>query len=411
MRSWYEYWVIRMASRQLWQWSGLDDSGELQTGLLWSESRAAAVLCLLQQQCHPLTMKRRPVRARLWSPEQSTPLLNQLATLLQAGLTLPEGLQLMAEQHPARQWQALLQSLSAALEQGETFSAALRQWPEVFPPLWQAMIRTGELTGKLDECCFRLAAQQKAQHELKLKVKKALRYPLIILSLTAAVVLAMIYLVLPEFAAIYQTFNTPLPALTRGVIAGAGIVKQCALPVMLVSVLAGAMLLRLRNNDNWLRACQQLLLASPVIGPLVRGQRLSQIFTVLSLTQRAGIPFLQGLESVTETLACPYWRDLLVRAQREVTEGAPIFSALKANGEFPPLCIQLVRTGELSGALDNMLDNLAQYYSEETQRRADGLAAVLEPLMLVVTGVTIGVLVVAMYLPIFHLGDAMGGTG
>lgn len=400
-----------MASRQLWQWLGLDDSGELQEGLLWSVSRDAAVLCLLQQQCHPLKLKRRAVRARLWSPEQSTPLLNQLATLLQAGLTLPEGLQLMAEQHPARQWQALLRSLSAALEEGETFSAALRQWPEVFPPLWQAMIRTGELTGKLDECCFRLAAQQKAQHELKLKVKKALRYPLIILSLTAAVVLAMIYLVLPEFAAIYQTFNTPLPALTRGVIAGAGIVKQCALPLVLVSVLAGALLLRLRSHDNWLRACQRLLLASPIIGPLVRGQRLSQIFTVLSLTQRAGIAFLQGLESVTETVFCPYWRDLLVRAQQEITEGAPIFAALKASGEFPPLCIQLVRTGELSGALDSMLDNLAQYYSEQTQRQADGLAAVLEPLMLVVTGIIIGVLVVAMYLPIFHLGDAMGGTG
>lgn len=400
-----------MASRQLWQWLGLDDSGELHEGLLWSVSRDAAVLCLLQQQCHPLKLKRRAVRARLWSPEQSTPLLNQLATLLQAGLTLPEGLQLMAEQHPARQWQALLRSLSAALEEGETFSAALRQWPEVFPPLWQAMIRTGELTGKLDECCFRLAEQQKAQHELKMKVKKALRYPLIILSLTAAVVLAMIYLVLPEFAAIYQTFNTPLPALTRGVIAGAGIVKQCALPLMLVSGLAGALLLRLRSHDNWLRACQRLLLASPVIGPLVRGQRLSQIFTVLSLTQRAGIAFLQGLESVTETVVCPYWRDLLVRAQREITEGVPIFAALKASGEFPPLCIQLVRTGELSGALDSMLDNLAQYYSEQTQRQADGLAAVLEPLMLVVTGIIIGVLVVAMYLPIFHLGDAMGGTG
>ena len=400
-----------MASRQLWQWSGLDDSGELHEGLLWSVSRDAAVLCLLQQRHHPLTLKRRAVRARLWSPEQSTPLLNQLATLLQAGLTLPEGLQLMAEQHPARQWQALLRSLSAALEEGETFSAALRQWPEVFPPLWQAMIRTGELTGKLDECCFRLAAQQKAQHELKLKVKKALRYPLIILSLTAAVVLAMIYLVLPEFAAIYQTFNTPLPALTRGVIAGAGVVKQCALPLMLVSVLAGALLLRLRSHDNWLRACQRFLLASPVIGPLVRGQRLSQIFTVLSLTQRAGIAFLQGLESVTETVVCPYWRDLLVRAQREITEGAPIFAALKASGQFPPLCIQLVRTGELSGALDSMLDNLAQYYSEQTQRQADGLAAVLEPLMLVATGIIIGVLVVAMYLPIFHLGDAMGGTG
>lgn len=400
-----------MASKQLWQWSGLNEHGELQSGLHWSENRTAAIVRLQQQQRHLLTLKRRPVRRALWRIEHSTPLLNQLATLLQAGLTLPEGLQLMAEQHPARQWQALLRHLAESLEQGETFSAALRQWPDVFPPLWQAMIRTGELTGKLDECCFRLASQQKAQHELTQKVKKALRYPLIILSLTAAVVLAMVYLVLPEFSAIYQTFNTPLPALTRGVIAAATMVQQGALPFMVCAGLVSAALLKVRNHAGWLRYRQRGLLASPIIGPLVRGQRLSQIFTVLSLTQRSGISFLQGLESVTDTVTCPYWRELLQRAHQEITEGTSISAALKANGEFPPLCIQLIRTGEVSGALDNMLDNLAQHHSEQTQRQADGLAAVLEPLLLVVTGVIIGVLVVAMYLPIFHLGDAMGGTG
>ncbi|WP_342322206.1 protein transport protein HofC [Kosakonia sp. BYX6] len=400
-----------MASKQLWQWSGLDESGELQSGLCWSENRTAAMLQLYQQRLHPLTLKRRPVRRALWQAEHSTALLNQLATLLQAGLTLPEGLQLMAEQHPARQWQALLRHLAQSLEQGETFSAALQQWPEVFPPLWLAMIRTGELTGKLDECCFKLASQQKAQRELSLKVKKALRYPLIILSLTAAVVLAMVYLVLPEFSAIYQTFNTPLPALTRGVIAGANIVQQCALPFMVCALLASAAFPLLRNHAGWLRYRQRLLLTSPIIGPLVRGQRLSQVFTVLSLTQRSGIAFLQGLESVIETLTCPYWREVLQRAHREITEGASISAALKESGEFPSLCIQLVRTGEVSGALDSMLDNLAQHHSEQTQRQADGLAAVLEPLLLVVTGIIIGVLVVAMYLPIFHLGDAMGGAG
>lgn len=399
-----------MASKHLWLWSGLDDSGALQSGTHWNENRDSVVLLLHQRQIHLLSLKRCPVRRALWQAEHGCAVLQQLATLLQAGLTLPEGLQLLAEQHPARQWQALLRQLAQTLEQGETFSAALRQWPDVFPPLWLAMIRTGELTGKLDECCFKLVSQQQAQRELALKVKKALRYPLIILSLTAAVVLAMIYLVLPEFSAIYQTFNTPLPALTRGVIATADVMQRCALPLVVFMALVLGVMRSLRHHPGWLRYRQRLLLATPVMGQLIRGQRLSQIFTVLSLTQRAGIAFLQGLESVKETLTCPYWRDILQRAHQEITQGMSIAAALKESGEFPTLCIQLIRTGEVSGALDTMLYNLAQHHSEQTQRQADGLAAVLEPLLLVATGLIIGVLVVAMYLPIFHLGDAMSGA-
>ncbi|WP_039057436.1 protein transport protein HofC [Enterobacter sp. Bisph1] len=400
-----------MASKQLWHWSGLTRSGELQSGLYWSENRTATVLLLYQQHIHPLSLKRCPIRRALWKAEYSSPLLHQLATLLRAGLTLPEGLELLAEQHEARQWRALLHHLAQALEQGETFCDALRQWPEVFPPLWLAMIRTGELTGKLEECCFKLAEQQKAERELAQKVKKALRYPSIILALTAAVVVAMIYLVLPEFTAIYQTFNTPLPGLTRGVIASADIMQRAALPLAIAAIIAGGALHMLRNHADWQRYKQRWILVSPIIGPLVRGQRLSQIFTVLALTQRAGIAFLQGLESVIETLTCPYWRAVLQRAHRQITEGEAISAALKESGEFPPLCIQLIRTGEVSGALDSMLENLAQHHSEQTHLLADSLAAVLEPLLLVITGLVIGVLVVAMYLPIFHLGDAMGAGG
>lgn len=400
-----------MANKQLWQWTGIDSSGALQTGANWSDSRSAAIQLLQQRQIHPLTLKRCPVRRSLWRVEHSCTLLYQLATLLQAGLTLPDGLLLLAAQHPARQWQALLRHLAQALEQGETLSDALRPWPEVFPPLWLAMIHTGELTGKLDECCFQLARQQKAQQELTQKVKKALRYPLIILALTAAVVLGMVYLVLPEFAAIYQTFNTPLPALTRGVIAGAALLQQCALPLLVITFLTGIAASRLRKNEKWLRYQQRLLLSWPLTGPLLRGARLSQIFTVLSLTQRAGITFLAGLESVRETLTCPYWREILQQAHQQITEGGGIAAALARSGEFSPLCLQLIHTGEISGALDTMLHNLAEYHSEQTLRQADGLAGVLEPLLLVVTGIIIGVLVIAMYLPIFHLGDAMGGTG
>lgn len=400
-----------MATKQLWHWSGLDEKGEVCEGVLWETHRSGVLLLLQQRHIHLLTLRRRPVRTALWCGEQSSDIIHQLATLLQAGLTLPDGLQLLAKQQPATQWQALLDALAENLQQGMTFSAALAQWPDVFPPLYLAMVRTGELTGKLDECCFKLADQQKNQLALARKVKKALRYPLIVLMLAFMVILAMVYLVLPEFATIYQTFNTPLPALTRGVIACADVIRHGSIPLLLIMMILAAILTRLRQHQGWQRYQQRVLLACPLTGPLIRGQKLSQIFTVLSLTQRAGIAFLQGLESVKETLTCPWWQDIVIAVHQDITQGLPISAALRARQVFTPLCIQLVSTGEASGALDTMLINLANHHSEQTQRLADGLASLLEPLLLVVTGVIIGTLVVAMYLPIFHLGDAMSGVG
>lgn len=156
------------------------------------------------------------INSAQWRGDKSAEVIHQLATLLKAGLTLSEGLALLAEQHPSKQWQALLQSLAHDLEQGVAFSNALLPWSEVFPPLYQAMIRTGELTGKLDECCFELARQQKAQRQLTDKVKSALQLSHYHFSDGNQGGCGMLHFVLPEFAAIYKTFNTPLPALTAG---------------------------------------------------------------------------------------------------------------------------------------------------------------------------------------------------
>lgn len=395
-----------MAGNQLWRWRALSPQGERQAGALWAPDKQTAWTVLLGKELVPLELRRCAQQSR-WQAQHRYDVIHQLATLLQAGLTLSAGLSLLAQQHPARQWQALLQSVADDLSAGCAFSDALKKWPHVFPPLYISMIKTGELTGKLDECCRQLAHQQKTQQQLSTKVKKALRYPVIILSLAVAVVLAMVTLVLPEFAAIYKTFNTPLPALTRAVMGLANALQEqgVVLLLSLLAIISG--LLFLRRKRRWQYATQRLLLTSPVIGPLVRGQKLSQIFTVLSITQQAGIAFIQGLESTEETLECPFWREKLQTIRHRILQGMPIWSALNDAAIFTPLCIQLVRTGEASGALDTMLSNLAQHHNEQTFQQADNLASLLEPLLLIVTGLIIGTLVVAMYLPIFHLGDAM----
>ena len=273
------------------------------------------------------------------------------------------------------------------------------------------MIRTGELTGKLDESCFELARQQKAQRQLTDKVKKALRYPIIILTMAVMVVVAMLHFVLPEFAAIYRTFNTPLPALTQGIIAFADWSQRWGglITLMIVMLIAANSLLS--RKPGWQVFRQRGLLRMPVMGQLIRGQKLTQIFTILALTQTAGIAFLPALESVKETIQCPYWARRLAQVQHDISTGVPVWQALKNAEEFSSLCLQLVRTGEASGSLDIMLRNLARHHDEHTQAMADNLAALLEPALLVITGLIIGTLVVAMYLPIFHLGDAMSGVG
>lgn len=400
-----------MSTKRLWHWQGIGATGAPDEGVVWAENCPQLMQALQQRHVTPLRIKQLRVKKGLWTGEKNTEVIHQLATLLKAGLTLSEGLGLLAGQQPSKQWHALLNHLAQELEQGTPLSIALTQWPEVFPPLYQAMIRTGELTGKLDECCFELARQQKAQRLLADKVKKALRYPIVILTMAIVVVLAMLHFVLPEFAAIYQTFNTPLPTLTRWVMAFADWSAHWGWLVVFWALTLTVVNRVLARKPAWLIARQRGLLRIPVMGRLIRGQKLTQIFTILALTQSAGIAFSPALESVRETLQCPYWSQRMAQVQRDISTGIPVWQALKNAEEFSPLCLQLVRTGEASGALDTMLHNLARHHDENTQALADNLAALLEPALLIITGLIIGTLVVAMYLPIFHLGDAMSGTG
>lgn len=275
-----------MAANQLWRWRALTKEGEPRSGTLWATDRNAAFTRLMRSDLHPLALTRCAQRHR-WRPHHCYEMFRQLATLLQAGLTLSHSLQMLAEQHPLKPWQALLQSIADELSEGSPFSESLKKWPAVFSPLHVSMVKTGELTGKLEECCRQLAQQQKAQQQLREKVKKALRYPAIVLTLAVLVVLAMVILVLPEFAAIYKTFNTPLPMLTQMVMGMAAFIQSYALALFVALLMPLAAAWALRQNPRW----QRMLMHMPVMGALAKGQKLGHIFTVLSLTQQAGIPF------------------------------------------------------------------------------------------------------------------------
>jgi len=398
-----------MANLYQFRWQALDTMGLLQEGESLISSQTALLHQLSDRGMLPVSWQRGKCwRVRDWKWQQKIDLVRQLATLLRAGLPLAESLSLLADGHPHAGWRVLLHGLQQRVMAGEPFSQALREWPQIFPPLFPALMQVGELTGQLDECCRQLAEQQRKQQYLRQKVVKALRYPLFILLVALAVSAGMLLFVLPEFVAVYASFDAPLPAFTAGVIALSERLQQAALPLTLIGTVLWMVLRQLyRRSPQWQMHAQRAFLRLPLLSPLWRGGQLSQIYAILQLTQQAGLTLLHSLQAVEVTLASPLWRDAIAHLQQHIAAGAPLHQALERSLLFTPLCMQLVRVGEEAGALDVMLARLAEWHETQTLARADALAASLEPLMMVVIGGIVGALVIAMYLPVFGLGDAI----
>jgi protein transport protein HofC len=393
----------------LWRWKAIDRYGQVQQGELLADDAVSVNDQLFNADLQPLQLRKTSLTRRgCWHIQQKIHIFRQLATLLQAGFSLSDGLSLLAQQHPFCEWRVLLKDIEQRVSNGTSFSTALQHWPGIFPAIFIALIHIGELTGKLDDCCKRLADQQEKLHQLRKKVMKALRYPLFIIVVALLVTIGMMGFVLPEFANIYRSFNAPLPAVTVAVMAISNWVTTQGLGWLLSAIaLMGCGYFLRQRKPLWQEYEQNLLLRIPLVAPLWRGQILSQIYTTLSLSQQAGIPLLQGLGAVETTLTQLLWKKVVVQISAQVTQGIPLWQALNDSGQFTPLCCQLVRIGEESGALDLMLEKLASWHHNNTQELADNLAAALEPIMMLVVGIIIGTLVIAMYLPIFQLGEAM----
>lgn len=398
-----------MANLYHYRWQALDTLGALRQGTSLVASQEELLQQLSDRGMLPVSWQRGQCwRTRDWKWQHKIDLVRQLATLLKAGLPLAESLTLLAEGHPHAGWRELLNELQRRVMAGEAFSSALRAWPQIFPALFPALMEVGELTGQLDECCRQLALQQSKQQHLRQKVVKALRYPLFILLVALAVSAGMLLFVLPEFVSVYASFDAPLPAFTAAVMSLSAFLQQAALPlaITIMCLLFGARWVY-RGSVLWQIRVHRWLLRLPLLSTLWRGGQLSQIYAILQLTQQAGLTLLQSLQAVEVTLGSPLWREAIIALQRHIAGGLPLHQAMQHHLLFTALCAQLIRVGEEAGALDVMLARLAEWHEAQTLMRADALAASLEPLMMIVIGGIVGTLVIAMYLPVFGLGDAI----
>lgn len=393
----------------LFTWLAIDSAQQLQTGVSLAQQKEQAFSQLQIQGFTPLKMQRQySLRPLAWKNADCIHTIEQLAALLHAGLPLAKCLLMLSEDHPHSHWRCLLQRLAQQVSMGVPLSEAMVAFPDIFPPVYSKTIATAELTGRLDQSCFALAEQQKRQAELRTKIGKALRYPALLLSVTLIVIVIMLVWVLPQFSDLYRSFNAPLPAFTRALMACSQVLIQHAPLIIGINISAVPLMLwRYQRSPSFRKQTQRMLLRLPIIGRLISTANLSQLFFSLAMTQQAGLPLLKGLDNAAQAQQNPIFRQAVENVSHNLRQGDTLSFAIKQQLVFPTLCFQLIRVGEESGGLDHMMSRLAQHYQHQANSLSDALAQMVEPIMMVIMGIVVGGLVLAMYLPIFQLGSVL----
>ncbi|MGC6388266.1 protein transport protein HofC [Ewingella sp. S1.OA.A_B6] len=394
----------------LYRWQAIDTKGELQSGELLAGATSEVHHQLFALSLQPIAVKKQlRLRAAYWKSSDLIALIRQLATLLQAGLPLVNSLMLLAGEHSKAPWRCILQDIASGVKEGKPLSAMLTTFPDVFPVIYRQLISIGELTGQLDRCCLQLAVQQEQQAELRKKVKKALRYPLIVSSIAIIVTVLMLTMVLPEFAKIYASFDATLPWLTELLmIASKALISYGPALTLLNIGLTMAYIRFYHPQPGWRWREQSILLRIPLIRKLVADSCLGQIFQTLAMTQQAGMTLLTGLDAAATSSTNLLFQRAVMMIKEQLALGIPLHTAIGQSPLFPSLCQQLVRIGEESGSLDDILLKLAHWHNQQANQLAEIMSQSIEPILMVVMGILVGGLVIAMYLPIFQLGAVMG---
>jgi len=330
----------------------------------------------------------------------------QLSTMINAGIPIVRSIRSLAGEEK-QAFREILFQVADDVEQGETLSGALRSHPEIFSRLYTSLTESGEESGKLDVIMNQLADYLESVADIRMRVKAAMRYPLFIFSFIALILLAFILFVIPQFAQIYDGFGAKLPAPTQMVLSFSGLVRDNLLIVLVIVVaVIGAIRLILRTDKGAL-AFDRLKLQIPAIGSIVTKTVISRLARTLSVLVHSGMPIVQALNIVRRAADNRVFENSLLETKRNVEEGQSLAEALQGARVFPELMLQMVSTGEQSGTLDMMFDKVAQFYDKQVKSAVDGLVSLIEPLAIVFMGVTVGGIILIMYLPIFRLGMVM----
>ena len=330
----------------------------------------------------------------------------QLATMLKAGLPLIQSLDVAADSTEKKHVRAFIMSLRNEVAVGHTFSDSLRNYPNIFDSLYCNLVTAGEISGTLDIMLDRIATFQEKDQRLKANIKKALTYPISVLIIAGVVSAVLLIKVVPAFEQTFASFGTELPAFTRFVMSiSEAMQKYWGWVAGSLIAVIGLIKLALSKSKRFSYAIDKYILKVPMFGKLLFLSAIARFSRTLATTFSAGIPMLDALNSSAGATGNQHIANAVLEVRDTVSQGSLLNVAMKENSDFPPLLQQLTKVGEEAGALDTMLNKAADSYEDSVNDAVDTLTALMEPAIMSFLAVVIGGLMIAMYLPIFQLGN------
>jgi len=333
----------------------------------------------------------------------------QFATMIDSGLPLVQCLDILANQQQNKSFKAALYNIKESVESGSTFADALGKHPRIFDQLYVNLIAAGEVGGILDTILNRLAAYIEKAMKLKKQVKGAMVYPATIISIAVVVIGVILVFVIPTFAKMFADFGGTLPAPTQIVINISNFLQKYILVIIAACYGIKFAIGRYYATPVGRKTMDRAFLKMPVIGVLIRKVAVAKFTRTLGTMISSGVPIMDGLEIVAKTAGNKVIEEAIYKIRQAISEGKTMAEPLGESGVFPPMVVQMIAVGEATGAMDAMLNKIADFYDDEVDDAVGNLTAMMEPLLMVFLGTTVGGLVVAMYLPIFKLAGAVGG--
>lgn len=393
-----------------WAWEARGRTGELKKGVMDAETADAVHNRLRAQQLSPLRVKRkaRALDITIGSPVSEKELvvfIRQFATMIDAGLPLVQCLEILSSQGDNKHFNRIIKDIKSSVEQGSTFSDALRRHPKVFDELFVNLVAAGEMGGILDTILNRLAIYIEKRVKLKRQVRGALVYPTAVVLIAIAVMVILLGYVIPSFKDMFSDFGgkNSLPALTEFVIAiSEGFLTSAHWLVLGIAVVSAAIAYTYKQPRGK-RFFHALLLKLPIVGPVMRKIAVARFTRTLGTLLASGVPILEALNIVSKASGNVILEEAVAATADRIREGQTMAEPLAEAGVFPSMVVQMIGVGEQTGALDQMLNKIADFYEEEVDVAVAGLTSLIEPVMMVGIGGMVGFILIAMYMPIFDL--------
>jgi type IV pilus assembly protein PilC len=391
-------------------WKGKTRQGSVTGGVLVADSKDLAIADLRRKQIEVTTVKEKgkefaipKIGAGKVNSKRLAIFTRQFSVMIDAGLPLVQCLEILGSQQDSRLFQKIILAVRQDVEAGSSLAEAMRKHPKAFDDLFVNMVAAGEAGGILDTILRRLSTYIEKAVKLKGQVKTALIYPVAVISVAAIVVFIILWKVIPTFASLFAALGAQLPLPTRIVIRASNFVASYIFFIVIGIGLLGFVLKRYYATYRGRRVIDQLVLRTPVLGDIMRKIAVARFCRTLATLTSSGVPILDGLEITAKTAGNAIVEDAIMGVRKSVEAGRTIAEPLAETKVFPPMVVQMIGVGEQTGALDAMLNKIAEFYEEEVDNAVAGLMKLMEPVMIAILGAVIGTIVVAMYMPMFDL--------